>query len=149
VHPGADELCNDEDDDCDGVVDDPPTVGDGVWYRDDDGDGFGDIAGGTSTCDPAPGLVDVGGDCDDSDSAVNPDAEEVCNDGVDNDCDGSPNHCVWDSAVDLTDHVGVWGAETFSWLGVAGATGDLDGDGIDELYVGSYNYVSARPTHLV
>ncbi|MBU1932255.1 hypothetical protein KJ965_06215, partial [Patescibacteria group bacterium] len=26
-------------------------------------------------------------DCDDSDAAVNPDAEELCDDGLDNDCD--------------------------------------------------------------
>jgi hypothetical protein len=34
------------------------------------------------------GYTTCGGDCDDSDSGVNPDATEVCGDGVDNDCDG-------------------------------------------------------------
>jgi len=29
-----------------------------------------------------------GGDCDDDDEDINPDADEVCDDGVDNDCDG-------------------------------------------------------------
>ncbi len=51
------------------------------WYVDDvriaaSGDVDGD---GWSVC----------GDCDDSDAAVSPDATEVCDDGVDNDCDGS------------------------------------------------------------
>ena len=30
---------------------------------------------------------------DEEDGSVHPDAEEVCNDGLDNDCDGTANHC--------------------------------------------------------
>ena len=47
---------------------------------DTDGDGYGDPASGTCT---HPGL-----DCDDGDPAVHPGAEEVCDNGVDDDCDG-------------------------------------------------------------
>ena len=42
------------------------------WYSDDDGDGW----------------YAEEGDCDDADPAVNPDADENCEDEVDNDCDG-------------------------------------------------------------
>jgi len=54
-------------------------------YLDGDGDGYGDTDL-TGDCGES-GYVSAGGDCNDDDSAVNPDAEEVC-DGVDNDCSG-------------------------------------------------------------
>ena len=72
VHPGADEVCNDVDDDCDGLVDEdgdgvegglcPPTDADDDGYPDDE-------------------------DCDDTDPDVFPGADEECN-GIDDDCDG-------------------------------------------------------------
>jgi hypothetical protein len=86
VHPGATEVCNGVDDDCDGGVDigatDPST-----WYPDADGDGFGAVAGAVSGCDAPEGFVAATGDCDDTSGAVSPAAAEVCN-GFDDDCDG-------------------------------------------------------------
>lgn len=91
VHPDADERCNDRDDDCDEAVDEQ-AVDAVTWYPDGDGDGFGYELGGVSTCDGAPGAdwIDRGGDCDDSEAGVNPDALEVCN-GLDENCDGVPD----------------------------------------------------------
>ncbi|NIR39146.1 MAG: hypothetical protein GWN79_17000, partial [Actinobacteria bacterium] len=57
------------------------------FFTDADEDGFGDDASPVDACGPMAGLADVGGDCDDSDPDVNPDATEICN-GVDDDCDG-------------------------------------------------------------
>ncbi len=72
VFPGALEVCNGIDDNCDGQVDEGcPTCSDA------DADTFYAQAG-------CGGPVD----CDDSDPAINPAATEVCLDGIDNNCDG-------------------------------------------------------------
>ena len=42
-----------------------------------------------------------GSDCDDSDAAINPDAVEVCEDGVDNNCSGSDASCITASCLEL------------------------------------------------
>jgi hypothetical protein len=48
----------------------------------------GDVGTSWSICAPPPGpIVALRGDCDDQDPAVNPDAEEVCGDAKDNNCD--------------------------------------------------------------
>jgi hypothetical protein len=57
------------------------------YYTDSDGDGFGDSASSSWSCEQPDGSVDNGSDCDDANADVNPDAAEVC-DEVDNNCDG-------------------------------------------------------------
>ncbi len=84
VNPDASELCNELDDDCDGVADDG--VGD-TYYADVDGDGFGDVTAPELSCEPVRDLVENAEDCDDGDPAIYPGAEEIC-DGLDSDCDG-------------------------------------------------------------
>ncbi len=88
VNPGEHERCNGVDDDCSGVVDDG--LPENEYYPDVDGDGFGDDANPVAHCgDPADGEITVGGDCDDSDPDVNPEAEEECGGTVDANCDGT------------------------------------------------------------
>ena len=88
INPDADEYCDGVDDeDCDGDVDEDGAVDGTTFYADDDGDGFGDDSSTYSACDTPTGYVSDNDDCDDSDSAVNPDADEICDD-IDNDCDG-------------------------------------------------------------
>jgi hypothetical protein len=59
------------------------------WYPDADGDGYGD--GGMApvcACSQFQGTTDNGFDCDDTDGNINPDAEDIPDDGIDQDCDG-------------------------------------------------------------
>lgn len=89
VHPLADEICNDVDDNCDGRIDYNPVDG-SVFLVDFDADGFGNDNSQHTLCAVENGYVDVssGGDCDDDNAAVFPNAVELCN-AVDDDCNNS------------------------------------------------------------
>lgn len=88
VNPLATELCNGIDDDCDLDIDEPGASGEGEWYADTDGDGFGDATDATTACDAPGGAVANDTDCDDTDGLVNPGAPEACN-AIDDNCDGA------------------------------------------------------------
>jgi len=94
VNPGAQEVCNGIDDDCDDLVDDddPDVTGRTTFYRDADGDDYGNPAVSVQACQRPQGFVLDNTDCDDDNAAVYPGAPELC-DGVDNDCDGKVDEC--------------------------------------------------------
>jgi hypothetical protein len=98
VNPGADELCNGDDDDCDGTVDESDAIDAPDWYVDVDGDGYGDPSVTRASCDQPSGYLGDGTDCDDADPAVHPGATETCN-SVDDDCDGTVDE---GDAIDAT-----------------------------------------------
>ena len=58
-----------------------------TWYIDKDADGYGDEFVTQEACDQPEGYVDLAGDCNDDYEAINPGADEICGDEVDNDCD--------------------------------------------------------------
>lgn len=85
ISPDGTEVCNGLDDDCDGLVDEGTTL---TGYPDGDGDGYGDPDAGRALCALSIGWLADAGDCDDSDPAVHPGADERCN-GRDDDCSGA------------------------------------------------------------
>ncbi len=114
THPGAQEICDGLDNDCNDIVDD--NVASQFVYRDVDADGY------TAFLDPAV-VVCTGGsyiipagyvvfngfvDCDDNNAAIYPGATENLTNGIDDDCDGLidviPNNCEWNGSLSSNWH---------------------------------------------
>lgn len=97
VNPGADELCDEIDHDCDG----DPEAGavDGtLYYLDADGDGSGVDSVTLASCSAPEGYATSGGDCNDADPRLRPGApEDDCTDPTDYNCDGSVGYADADA----------------------------------------------------
>ncbi len=79
IHPGATELCNGVDDDCDGTIDEGFDI---------DGDGYTTCGSGRGIGNPYGSPLASFIDCNDNNAAIHPGATELCN-GIDDDCDGT------------------------------------------------------------
>lgn len=87
IFPGATEICNHLDDNCNSSVDENVNF---TYYWDEDGDNFGDPSRPVASCSSVPTnkLSDNNLDCDDTAPNINPGTTEVCGNGVDDNCSG-------------------------------------------------------------
>ena len=121
--PGATEVCDGEDTDCDGAADSP--------YNDVDADSDS-------------WTVCADDDCDDANPDVFPGAFETAN-GADDDCDG-----VADEGWSGTGSAGLFGttfdgALTLANIGASVSNaGDLNGDGLSDFIAAGPNYASGK-----
>ena len=125
----ADVDCDDDDAD----VGEPTT-----WYADGDGDGWGLEDEAVEACDQPENTSETPGDCDDSTAEASPDiADETCNDGLDNNCDGTSDGCQFEGEQTTDDAIAQLWTETptsYSWFGHPLAMDhDLSGDGVPEI----------------
>ncbi|MFH1466274.1 MAG: MopE-related protein [Pseudomonadota bacterium] len=104
--PGADEHCDGTDTDCDGILDEDDALDASTWFRDGDGDGYGDPGMGTAACAPPSGYTADASDCDDGDAGINPAASEIWYDGIDSDCDGASDYDADGDGFDSAEYEG-------------------------------------------
>ncbi len=149
VRPDATEVCDGVDNDCSGTADGSDAADATTYYADVDGDTYGDSATTQDGCSAPSGYVSDDTDCDDDESSANPGETEVCNDGIDNDCDGTVNDCGW--AAGDTESLSSADAQVLASaandsLGEESAlafVGDVDGDGADEVLAGARSAANA------
>jgi len=79
------EICNGVDDNCNGLIDEGLL---NTYFRDADGDTYGNPAVTILACSLPAGYVSTSGDCNDANPAINPGRTELCN-SIDDNCNGS------------------------------------------------------------
>jgi hypothetical protein len=77
--------CDGLDNNCDGSIDEGLKP---RFYRDADSDGFGNLTNFVEACTLPQGYSTIPGDCNDNNPNVHPNAVEICNNNIDDNCNG-------------------------------------------------------------
>ena len=134
VNPSASETCDGTDSNCSGDETDASDAT--TWYTDSDTDTYGDSETSTLDCSQPSGYIADAQDCDDTDSGVNPDGIETCNDGTDSDCDGvDSNACTQNLGTADAVMLGE-GIDDRAGYHLDSA-GDVNGDGFSDIIIGA------------
>ncbi|MFT7518013.1 MAG: hypothetical protein ACI9MC_000137 [Kiritimatiellia bacterium] len=138
VYPGAQEVCDGLDNDCNNLIDDEAS-GKTSFLVDADEDGFGAPGDQVDACDVPEGHAANNLDRDDLRDAVNPDATEICTDEIDNDCvPATSDDCTYRLVELHTADATLSPRSKNERLGWSlAAVPDLDDDGYDDLLIGA------------
>jgi hypothetical protein len=112
INPTSTEICNSLDDNCNLQIDEGLVFSN--YFADNDGDGFGNPAQATSSCSPINGMVTNNGDCNDANANINPNAEEIGGNGIDENCDGQ----IDNSILELNANINLYPNPTRSELNI-------------------------------
>jgi beta-glucanase (GH16 family) len=128
-----------------------------IWYRDLDGDGYGDATNPTSGCSQPAGFVSLSTDCNDALASVSPGVSELCTTMADDNCNGQVNEgCCTGAPATPTAINGpygvcrnstgnvfttpeVVGATSYQWTLPTGATGSSTTNSITLSFSSTYN----------
>ena len=120
IHPGAAEVCDGVDNNCNGIIDDPDLGGCTTFYLDSDSDGWGTSSSQCLCKADGNYKATKTGDCNDGNGSINPGAAEACKNGVDENCnnqysEGCPStfhNCGGPSALDAGQSLSCsWGSQ--------------------------------------
>jgi hypothetical protein len=146
INPDTTEVCDEKniDENCNGISDNNDSTVDSAtkhyYWPDHDLDGYGgDEYTPSYLCDPTTAYpADNDDDCNDDEATVNPSWDEFCDDGVDNDCNGTIDICevVGEYSLERSEARKMIGEGAANMLGIAIAgVGDTNGDSFDDMLV--------------